>query len=128
MDLRLSAHWRSLFWCCILAVLILALAPTAPELPSTGWDKGNHVLAFAVLAILGLRAYAPRVAAIMLGLLAYGGLIEVLQSFTTYRLAEWGDLLADGIGILAGSALLQLFDSARRRAAAAASSAPGTDG
>lgn len=40
----------------------------------------------------------------LLGLLAYGGLIEVLQSFTPDRMAEWGDLLADGVGLLIGEA------------------------
>jgi hypothetical protein len=37
------------------------------------------------------------------------GLIEVLQSFTTYRLAEWGDLLADAIGVVGGYALNALI-------------------
>ena len=111
----------------MVAVLVLALMPTVPELPSTGWDKSNHVLAFAVLALLGLRAYPPRVAAVMLGLLAYGGLIEVLQSFTTYRLAEWADLLADAIGILTGSALVQLLEFVRRRGTALSSSDRGTE-
>ncbi|RZA07387.1 MAG: VanZ family protein, partial [Proteobacteria bacterium] len=32
----------------------------------------------------------------------YGGLIEVLQSLTPDRSAEWADLLADGIGLGVG--------------------------
>ena len=39
------------------------------------------------------------------GILAYGGLIEVLQSFTGYRFAEWNDLLADAMGLLLGWSL-----------------------
>jgi len=38
-------------------------------------------------------------------LLVYGGLIEVLQLFVPGRSAEWGDLLADGIGIVFGIGL-----------------------
>jgi len=33
---------------------------------------------------------------------AYGALIEILQSFTTFRSADWHDLLADGLGLLLG--------------------------
>ena len=94
--------WKSLFWTCAAAVLILSLMPPAPYMPTTGWDKTNHVLGFSVLAVLGCRAYPARVAMTLFGLLLYGGLIEVLQSFTPDRYAEWEDVIADGIGILAG--------------------------
>ena len=40
-------------------------------------------------------------------MLAYGGLIEVMQSFTDYRSAEWADWLADGLGLLLGWGLLR---------------------
>ena len=36
------------------------------------------------------------------GLLTYGGMIEVLQSFTPDRMAEWADLLADTLGLALG--------------------------
>ncbi len=35
-------------------------------------------------------------------LLAYGGFIEVAQSFAPPRQADWADLLADGVGIALG--------------------------
>jgi len=38
----------------------------------------------------------------MLALLAYGGAIEVIQLFVPGRSCEWGDLLADAIGISLG--------------------------
>jgi len=97
--------WKSAFWVCTVAVLVLSLAPTAPELPTTGWDKSNHFLGFITLAVLGLQAYPKRSMALFLGLLLFGGLIEILQSFTTYRFAEWVDWIADGIGVLAGYGL-----------------------
>jgi LPXTG-motif cell wall-anchored protein len=84
------------------SVLVLCLMPPAQHLPSTGWDKANHALAFAVLAVLGLAAYPARAARVLPGLLAFGAVIEVLQSLTGYRAAEWLDLLADGAGLLAG--------------------------
>ena len=98
----LSTLWIGAFGSVALAVLVLSLMPTVPHMPSTGWDKANHLLAFAVLAWLGSQAYPLRVASVLIGLLAYGALIEILQSFTTYRFADWHDLLADGLGLLVG--------------------------
>jgi VanZ family protein len=100
------ASWMLMFWSCGVIILVLALIPTAPYLPSTGWDKSNHLLAFAVLTILGCRAYPSRIAVVLVGAMFYGGLIEVLQSFIPYRSAEWADLIADAIGVLVGRGLL----------------------
>lgn len=96
-----------------MVVLLLSLAPPVPHLPTTGWDKSDHLLAFAVLTTLGCRAYPAHIAAVLVGLFFYGGLIEVLQSFTPYRLAEWKDVIADGLGIIVGYGLgvfLSIFD------------------
>lgn len=101
--MRTPAFWRALFVLAALAILVLSLMPPSSRLPSTGWDKSNHALGFAVLAFLALQAFAGRLLAVAAGLLAYGALIEVLQSLTPYRLAEWGDLWADGIGVLLGA-------------------------
>lgn len=101
--------WRWLLAIAMLALLVLSLMPQSPSMPSTGWDKSNHMLGFAVLAVLGHGACPGRTWAVLLGLLAYGGLIEVLQSFTPDRMAEWGDLLADGVGLLIGKACALLL-------------------
>jgi VanZ family protein len=95
-------HWQAAFWVLAAAVLCLALAPASDAMPGTGWDKSNHLIAFAMLTVSGLRAYPSRVAAVVAGVLVYGGLIELVQSLTPYRTGEWSDLFVDGIGILAG--------------------------
>ena len=93
---------RAAFWVATLSVLVLSLLPTSTPLPSTGWDKSNHVLGFAILAALGSLGYRRQGLKVSVGLLAFGVLIEVLQAFSGYRFAEWGDLLSDMIGIALG--------------------------
>ena len=88
-----------------MAVLVLALMPSPPQAITTGWDKSNHMLAFGVMTWLGCKAFPQRGVPLLLGLLAYGVLIEILQSYTPNRSAEWLDLLADGVGVFLGWAV-----------------------
>ena len=48
------------------------------------------------------------VVVLALALLAYGGMIEVLQGLTDYRTAEWLNVGADGVGLALGSMLTRL--------------------
>ena len=70
------------------------------------YDKAQHVLVFVTLTVAGLLAFpnfAKHSKAVVLGLICYGGLMEVLQSaLTTTRHGEWLDWLTDGVGILVG--------------------------
>jgi len=108
------SHWLLAFWICATVVLVLSLAPATELTPTTGWDKSNHALAFSVLAILGCLAYSTRIQIVLVGLVLYGGFIEILQSLTPYHLAEWGDLVADIIGVAIGHGLLSLFQRIKR--------------
>ncbi|ALD91096.1 VanZ family protein [Cupriavidus gilardii] len=107
--------WRLAFWLCLCAVLTLALMPPTTPMPTTGWDKSNHLLAFATLGVLGWRAYPSRPWLVPIGLLVYGGLIEWLQSMTPYRSADAIDVLADGLGLALGWLLHGLVRSLMRR-------------
>ena len=91
--------WRILLTVAIFAILVLSLMPPSSNLPTTGWDKSNHMLGFGTLGLLGVRSWPSRTATVLAVLLAYGGLIEILQSFTPYRSADWADLIADGVGL-----------------------------
>jgi VanZ family protein len=100
-------------WFVTLALLLcaisyLALSPRPPAGLSTGWDKSNHALAFASLAFCGhwclSKAWA-RWLYLPLLLIAYGGAIELLQMNVASRSAEWGDLLADSVGVAIGLVL-----------------------
>lgn len=87
----------------VLAVIIavLTLAPMPAGAPA-GSDKLYHALAFACLAF-PLPLVRPRLAIwVVLGVIAYGGAIEMIQPFFG-RQAEWADLVADGIGAVVGA-------------------------
>jgi VanZ family protein len=103
------ATWRWLLAFAMLGLLVLSLLPPSVRLPSTGWDKSNHMIGFATLALLSHWAWPGRTVIALAALLAYGGLIEVLQSFTPNRFAEFGDLIADGIGLLVGEIVARLL-------------------
>lgn len=97
------------FWIACIVFEFLCLIPTA-YLPSglfDWWDKAQHVFAFSCLSTLGIFAYRKSVGMVVIGLLLYGGLIEVLQWLMGWRSGEIADWMADGIGILIGSTLMQ---------------------
>jgi VanZ family protein len=98
-----SVALRAAFFVTLVAVFVLALLPPdAAETLSFGWDKANHLLAFGVLAALGIAGFPGRGRAVLLGLLAYGVLIEWAQAMTPARTAQWLDVIADAVGIAIG--------------------------
>jgi VanZ family protein len=101
-------HWRIVLLVLVAVVSYLAMTPTPPEDLTTGWDRLNHVSAFAALALSAWFGYRDRRSTLLwllLALLAFGGLIEVVQYFVPGRSCEWGDLFADSVGIAGGSLL-----------------------
>lgn len=80
----------------MLVVMALALMPAEVPMPSSGWDKSNHLLAFFVMTLLGGVAYPGQMALVLAGLLAYGALIEVLQAFTSSTLKNLIELTKTG--------------------------------
>lgn len=109
--------WRVVFVVLVVVVAFFAVAPVPPKEITTGWDKLNHVSAFAVLTLVARFAFPTgRRAAwtVALALLAYGGLIEIVQLFVPGRESEWADLLGDTIGIGVGMALAAVVPAGRR--------------
>ena len=105
---RARQWWRVAFWLQIVLVTGLMMWPRPPaELDLTGWDKLNHAIAFAGPALAGLlarRRPGVRSATLLLaGLLAWGGLLELLQSRLPPRQGDWADLLADAVGLAVGA-------------------------
>ena len=79
---------RQAFWCCCLIVLVLSLPPTGgSDMDLSGfWGKVQISMTFAGLNVLGL--------------IAMGLLIELIQSFAPWQYSEPDDLLAVMTGIM----------------------------
>ena len=88
-----------------LAIAFLTLTPleVPPAIDSLS-DKAYHAIAFAALAAPMSFAQPRYVYWIVIAVLTYGGAIEVIQPHVG-RAADWGDFLADGLGVAIGSSL-----------------------
>ncbi|MDH3636228.1 MAG: VanZ family protein [Gammaproteobacteria bacterium] len=116
--LRLAAAWYVIGAIMLLGVAVASLVPV-PDIGVS--DKLSHLVTYFLLAGWFSLLAANRITLgwTVIGLIAYGMLIELLQGMTSYRYPEWGDVLANGIGVLAGillyfsplSRLLRFVDS-----------------
>jgi len=99
--LRLAAAWYAIGAVMLLAVALISLVP-GPDIGVS--DKLSHLVTYFLLAgwFSLLAINRTRLGWSVIGLIAYGMLIELLQGMTSYRHPEWGDVLANGIGVLAG--------------------------
>ncbi len=75
----------------------MAVLPHPPELPGDPSDKLQHIVAFLVLAVLGWLAYPnTRKRKLLLGLMAFGALIEIVQTIPSlHRDSDPLDWLVD---------------------------------
>jgi VanZ family protein len=84
-------------------------------------DKVWHAGAFGGLAGLFARTFryagrSPLAAARDASLVSagLGGLLEILQSFTAYRSADWADFVADALGVALAYAVLRGLHAAAK--------------
>lgn len=100
--------WLGLGWLWVALVCYLSLVPHPPEPVSfDGVDKIEHLLAYAGLMLWFCQVYVSRAAriALLLGLVALGVAIEILQGMGGYRYFEYTDMLANSVGVSVGWAL-----------------------
>jgi hypothetical protein len=108
-----AAFWRWTFAAAIAGVLVMALLPAPPRLPANPSDKLQHLIAFAVLTLLALPAFRGKpLPPLGLGLVALGGLIELLQTIPALR--RHGDLVDWLVDSAAVAAVLMVVVIARR--------------
>jgi hypothetical protein len=102
---------QTLFWMTCLAIGVLSLTPVdnLPQQVADIWDKAQHAAGFAALTILGRWAYPRAAIPLGLGLLAYGGAIELAQLASGWRQGDILDWLADGTGVALGLVLSAIW-------------------
>ena len=107
---RFAGVVRALFWAAAGFAFVMASLPKPPQLPGDPGDKVQHIIAFAVLALLArlgwLNVSGWR---LLVGLSAFGALIELVQAIPTLgRHADWIEWAADTIaaGLVLGLAAL----------------------
>jgi VanZ family protein len=105
----------------ILLVCLIAFNPHTRSLPSTGWDKLNHLLAFTSLGLAAWWAYPTARWQGLCALLAFGVLIELVQAGIPGHTAEVADVLADLLGLATAVLAARLMG---RKAAGAGSTGP----
>lgn len=106
--LRRPRLWLGLWWLAIALVIVVCLLP-GQDLPKVadGFDKVEHLVSFALLAMAAVQLYATRRALVVaaLGLVALGIAIELAQgSLTSTRSMDAWDAVADACGVLLGAA------------------------
>ena len=117
---RRAGAW--LFWPALAVVAWGELTPNPPTLADLLWDKAEHFIAYFGLTLLASLAWGLRwsLAWVFVGMMALGGVLEILQSFVG-RDAEWGDFLANDLGALAGLGVAVVYLAIPRRLVARAS-------
>ncbi len=94
----------------IAVVVYLSLMPSPPQLDITAGDKLQHIAAYSALGfwftMLVLRNWR-QLCLVAGGLIGLGVALEFVQGITGYRTFDVGDMLANSIGVVIGSALAQ---------------------
>ncbi|HKP22618.1 MAG TPA: VanZ family protein [Dongiaceae bacterium] len=101
---RLRRLLRIAFYAASALVAGLSLVPSATLPPTSIGDKMEHAIAYAVLGLLGAASSARGVTRTILGLAAFGLIIEALQTFSPGRSPDLLDAATDVIGAGLGCA------------------------
>ncbi|MFP5329697.1 MAG: VanZ family protein [Alphaproteobacteria bacterium] len=108
---------KLVFWLAVAFAFVMAAMPYPPEFPGGPSDKVQHVIAFLVLAALGLWAYprSPK-RLLLVGLAAFGALIELVQSIPALnRDSDPTDWMADTLAAATVLTLVALWRLAKER-------------
>lgn len=97
-------HFKYLWFSCGFALLLLiAIGSLMPVSGDVGNDKLAHVIMYAIPATwFSLIVERRSLWRILIGLVAFGALMEFLQGLTDYRTMELADAVANSLGTLLG--------------------------
>ena len=114
---RYTSILRWVFGLGCMVLIILALLPPdhlpAVDLHFSWGDKALHAAAFTGLCLIGSWAYLNRMYSLILGLLVLGGGIEIGQYAIGWRHMDFGDCMANAVGIMIGRIAFYLLHKRR---------------
>lgn len=94
------------FSCYTVFVAFVSLRPMNSG--SIGhWDKLGHFTLYGVFAVLGYKLFkhSRHYYALCMGIVIYGGLMEVAQSFMPGRMMSVYDFIANAVGVIIGAVI-----------------------
>jgi VanZ family protein len=102
-EFTLFRFWLTLglIGCAVVLYGCLMHNPPGPK-NIYDFDKFEHGTAYFILGAWFGALFAPRYFAVFIALVAFGGLIEVIQYFTGYRNGDVYDWVADTLGAIVG--------------------------
>ena len=108
MNEELSAYrlWAILGWLMLAGVVTLSLVRIEQPLHMSHADKYQHLLAYASMMYWWGMVQPSRRLGWLIALPILGLSLEGIQGLTSYRGLEWGDALANVVGVLAARILL----------------------
>jgi len=100
----MTGFMRFAFGAAVLLAVVLALWPSAPDLPGDPSDVLQHAAAFLTLTVLGGLAYPRAPLVVLFGAMALlGAGIELAQMIPQlHRQADSADLMVDVLAAAAG--------------------------
>lgn len=102
-------YWlRGSFGAVLTFATWAALRPITAEAWFSGQDKLLHFAAHACFYLWGGVSFPGARWRLPAALLAYGVVIELLQSLTPYRTMSLADVVANALGLALGAALLRV--------------------
>lgn len=102
---RYRTLWRLLFAAAVLGTLLVSVMPESPSTSVSINDKLGHVVAYAINGALAVLAF-PSIAGArwaLLGLLAMGSGLELVQIVLPTRSGSWIDVGANALGLCGGA-------------------------
>ena len=99
-----------------IGIAFFSLLPAQAAISTGTWDKLEHSLTYAILTVL-LRGACPKRPQILVGTLCavYGLVIEGAQYLSPGRDPDFFDGVANGLGVLIGIALYQVWLKVRHK-------------
>lgn len=116
--LDIERLWRVGAWLGVALTLALSLGPPTVGEDESQLDKLAHLAGYAMLMFWWAQIVVARRWRLALAVMAFGGVVELLQGLAPEREPDLFDALANAAGVLAGWGMARLLPNLPARIAA----------